>query len=81
MAAVDGKAASDVGRYIANKLMVGSVDTFLPQRTWAGSRSPLFLLVITSFSYLADIAQLVVRLICNQDVGGSSPSIGSYKNF
>jgi hypothetical protein len=27
----------------------------------------------------ADVAQLVEQLICNQPVGGSSPSIGSRK--
>ena len=29
--------------------------------------------------FLADVAQLVEQLICNQPVGGSSPSIGSNK--
>jgi hypothetical protein len=28
-------------------------------------------------SFIADVAQLVELLICNQQVGGSSPSIGS----
>ena len=28
--------------------------------------------------YIANVAQLVEQLICNQPAGGSSPSIGSY---
>ena len=32
-------------------------------------------------SFIADVAQLVELLICNQQVGGSSPSIGSNRIF
>lgn len=32
-------------------------------------------------SLIADVAQLVELLICNQQVGGSSPSIGSNLKF
>jgi hypothetical protein len=34
------------------------------------------IIILQRFS--ADVAQLVEQLICNQPVGGSSPSIGSF---
>ena len=37
-------------------------------------------LMSDSENIYADLAQLVEHLICNQGVGGSSPSVGTTKN-